>query len=460
MVFTAIALVAMLGITSMVIDLGMLFGQRRFMQNGADAAALAAAQMLGNSVSPYSVNGPWPQNIPNFFGVTDGDVYQKALNIAQKNQNPGITGRTSNFAVKVEYCVAVDNSHYLVDQPGCPSPNSWRLSQGGTNPTARVPDGAYKVRVTVSSTLSTFFGVVVGKSTTDATGQGIAVILGVCPQTVVTGNVFPYTLWDQQNFGTTDPNTLFQLWSSNPPAPRNADNSWKNILDFTPANKWCNGLSPDYPWAVDPTFAAMVPVGTNCAAGGGFTGTDNSWNRSLYTQDARGGCYVGNDLNPQDIATWASTGYMGTLAVGMKMPVFTQTGDQGNNIALAIYGKNGVPACSGTYFFNGVTAVDPDHPLWGVYRDIKVFTYNLRPGDQNFYASNLNTKVWGDFGGGFNKMGRVTLIRILNFRLYSNYDPSNSEIWGKVVGTLVPPDQNPPLCGGPGIYGNVVHLGS
>ncbi|HET7038077.1 MAG TPA: pilus assembly protein TadG-related protein, partial [Thermomicrobiaceae bacterium] len=433
MVFTAIALVAMLGITSLVIDLGFTFGQRRFMQNGADAAALAAAQMLGNSVSPYSVNGPWPQNIPNFFGVTDGDVYQKALSIAQKNRNPGLTTRTTSFTVKVEYCVAIDNSHYLVDQPGCPSPNSWVLSQGATNPAARVPDGTYKVRVTVSSTLTTLFGGVVGKSTTSTSAQASAVILGVCPQTVATGNVFPYTLWDHQDFGTANANTLFQLWSSNPPAPRNADNSWKNILDFTPANKWCDGVSPDYPWAVDPTFAGMVPVGTSCAAGGGFTGTDNSWNRSQYTPDARGGCYVGNDQNPQDIATWASTGYQGTLAVGMKMPLYTQTGDQGNNIALAIYGKNGVPACSGTYFFNGVTATDPDHDSpsgsandWGVYRDVLVFTYDLPAADNDFTTANLNTKVWGN-GGNFNKQGRVTLMRILNVRIYSKYTTSNSE---------------------------------
>ncbi len=463
MAFAALAMVVLIGMVSLVIDIGFTVGQRRFMQNGSDAAALAVARRLAENVSPYPTSESWPQGIPHFFNVSDAAVRATALDIAEQNQNPGITGRTTSFTVTVEYCVAASDSSYST-AAGCPSPNSWVAS-----PTAsgRVPDGTYKVRVTVESTITTLFGRVIGHERTTTNGQAIAVIRGVCPETVAEGNSWPFTLWDQQDFGT-DPDDLFMLWgSANPPAPSGADNNWKNVIDLSPERRWCDGVPDDYEWAQGPNMAAMVPLGTNCTPNPAdptknFAGTSTTWNRGLYVEDSRGGCYTGDSINPDNLATWTAGTYSGTLAVGMKVPLYDQTGDGGNNVSSAIFGPS--DPCTGSYFFQGVTAVDPDHPEWGRYRDVVVFTYDIPTGQGgHFYkltGGPAATPLWNDNSSG-SKMGRVTLMRILHFRIYESYDPAASRIYGRVVSPVFPPSDNPPLCGsGPGIYGNVVQLGS
>jgi hypothetical protein len=147
----------------------------------------------------------------------------------------------------------------------------------------------------------------------------------------------------------------------------------------------------------------------------------------------------------------------------MKVPLFPKPGDGGNNVSSGIYGP-AANSCSGTYFFSSGTGVDPAHTGWGVYKDVVVFTFDIPSGvGGHFY--NLNTKQWGDSSQGNNKMGRATLMRILHFRIYSNYDPARSRVYGRVVSPVFPPDYNPVGCPafgtlGPGIYGNVVRLGA
>jgi Flp pilus assembly protein TadG len=461
--FAALAMVALIGVVSLVFDIGFTVGQRRFMQNGADAAALAVARQLADSVSPYPASGPWPQGIPHYFNVSDAAVRATGADIAERNQNPGITGRTTNFTVTIEYCVAASDSTYSI-AAGCPSPNSWVSSP---TPSGQVPDGTYKVRVTVTSTITTFFGSVIGHDSTTTNGQAIAVIRGVCPETVADGGAWAFTLWDQQDFGT-DPDALFMLWgSANPPAPPGADANWKNVIDLSPESRWCDGVPADYAWAQDPTMAGLVPEGIYCTpdltnTSNNFAGEDVTWNRGAYSEDPRGSCYTGDSINPDNLATWTSSNFGGTLAVGMKVPLYPQSGDGGNNVSSAIYGPSGDP-CSGTYFFEGVTAVDPAHPGWGRYRDVVVFTYDVPTGQGgHFYklTGNASTPVWTDDTAG-HRMGRVTLMRMLHFRIYENYDPAASRVYGRVVSPVFPPGDNFPLCGsGPGIYGNVVQLGA
>ena len=467
MVFTAIALVAMLAIATLVIDLGFDEGQRRFMQNGADAAALAAANFLANNVSPLPAGSAFAQ----FFGVTDAQVYQQAYNTAYSNQNPGITGRTTSFAVKLEYCVAANSSSYSI-APGCPSPNSWVTSTD--NPAGdSVPHGTYKVRVTVTSTISTLFGRVIGVNSTTTLGQAIAVIQGVCPQTTATGNIWPFTLWNQQNFGT-DYNTLYELWGSTAPSPPFAGN-WQNVLDLTPAARWCDGntstTDADYSYLNRPggTLSPQAFPSTDGAQGsvtcnnGGtpFAGQDTTWYRDGFAEDPS---YPGYDTNVPDLGIWAACTFQGTLRVrqgatpGNKIPTYVdanpaQTGNGGNNVAQGIYGPGTYTCPNGTtYFFQGDTQIDPAHPSWGPYRDIVVFTYD----NPEYWHKSQN--AWTTNG---NSPDRVELMRILPFRIYENYSTAGSRIYGKVVSPAVPPGSNPPTCGfGPDIYGNVASLGS
>ncbi len=470
MVITALILTVLIGMLALVIDIGFAAGQRRFMQNGADAAALAVADLLSSSVSPYPKGGTWPHGIPNYFNVSDATAQAKALEIADKNRNPGLTGRTTNFSVTVEYCVAANDNSFAPQTAGCPSPNHWVT---GPQSNGFVPDGAYKVRVTVNSTISTIFGGAIGKSSTDSVGQATAVILGACPQVVATGNIWPVTLWNQQDFGAEPPNSpgarfdssyMFQLWSANAPRPKDAPNNWKNVLDLSPSSVWCDSNPDDYSWAIDPSNAGMVPTGTTCTAtskkNGTTTwpGTDTSWNRDLYAADSRGSCFTGSVAFPDDISTWLSGMFSGTLAVGMKVPIFEKGGNEGNNISEAITGKHGGVGCGDTYFFDGVNTVDPNHPNWGIYRDVTVFTYDV----SNDY---VGTNQWVS-NGKKNGLGRITLMQILNVRIYKDYStPNSSEVLGLVISPTFPPDYTPQNCPafgtyGPGIYGNVVRLGA
>lgn len=469
LVITALLLTTFIGIMTLVIDVGLVAGQRRFMQNGADAAALAAARRLAGSVSPYPASPPRP--IPHFFGVSDAAVRAEAFDIASQNQNAGVTGRTTSFTVLVEYCVAANDSSYNF-APDCPSPNSWVAGPTGDG---RVPDGAYKVRVTVASTITNVFGGAVGLTDSNVAATATAVIHGVCPQVVATGNIWPFTLWDQQDFGTV-PSQLYQLWGSTAPSPPFAG-AWQNVLDLTPARKWCDGNpsvnNPDYKW----TYPAMIPdldqgAAVNCSdptapldPTKNFAGTDTTWYRDGYAEDPRGGCYVGSDRSNPDLAIWAATTFQGSLRVrqggtpGNKMPTYQdaqpgQGGNGGQNVATGIYGP-GPGSCATTFFFQNQTAIDPDYPQWGPYREVVVFTYD----NPEYWTTNSNS--WSTNRSG--APGRVELIRILHFRIYQNYDTANSRIWGRVVSPVFPPSYDPAGCPidtlGPGIYGNIVRLG-
>lgn len=477
MVLTALLLVVLLGMVALVIDVGFAAGQRRFMQNGADAAALAAAHLLAESISPYPTGGG-PSGIPQYFDVNQGAVAAVAMQIAKANQNPGVLGRTSDFYVTVEYCVAANDNSYAPQTPGCPSPNSWVTGSSDPSSAATVPDGTYKVRVTTHSTLATVFGRVIGQSTTNSVAQGIAVILGVCPQLTVTGNIWPFTLWDGLDFGTP-PGTLYELWGPNAPNPF-PNGAWKSVLDFTPAPLWCNGstsaTNPDYAWK----YPAMIPnedqgAPVNCSdptaptdPTKNFTGTDPTWYRDGYSQDSRGGCFVGNDLIKQDPATWAATTYQGTVrvhdfvsgATGNKVPTFhneqpANNGDVGQNIAAGIWGGSTLPCVGTNYFFQQISGTDQ----FGPYRSVVVLTWD----HAEFWDSHTNT--WSTSG---NAPDRVELMRVLHFRIYPNYgssNPNNASIYGRVVSPDFPPGYPPADCPnfgkmGPGIYGNVVRLGA
>jgi hypothetical protein len=410
LVITALLLTVLIGMLALVVDIGFAAGQRRFMQNGADAAALAAADLLSGAVLPYPdpFNPPWPQNIPSYFGATDAQVYAKAMNIATQNQNSRLSNGTSP-TVLVEYCVAANSTSYRPQIPGCTQSDDPRNAAGNhwvtnTNSSAnRPPDGTYKVRVTVSSTISTTFGRVIGQNSTNSSAVGVAVILGVCEQSLSNGNTMPFTLWNGQSLGVPPDQfftgNLFQLWSSNPPAPSNGDSNWKNVLDLSPATVWCDGVSTDYEWAVKSSFAGMVPAGTACTPNPGdptknFTGTDTSWNRGAFQPDSRGGVCTGSATNPDDVYMWISAGFNGTVGVGMKVPTYMHRGDNGQNIADAIWG-NTPNACNGRYFFQGVTAVDPLHPTWGVYRDVTVFTYDVPRATTTSTRSTATTSAAG-----------------------------------------------------------------
>ncbi len=462
MVISALLMTVFMGMLALTVDIGFLAGQRRFMQNGADAGSLAAARLLAGSVSPRA-DCNTSTTICTFFTTNDAAVRDQVTDIARRNQNTGLTARTTNFTVLIQYCVATapGNYDYSASNNNCQAAgNSWVAS-----PTAngRVPDGAYKVRVTTSSTITTLFGTAAGWQAQEATSaNAVALIMGVCEPRTASGKILPFTLWDRQDFGSTY-GTLYELWGSTAPSPSFAG-SWQNMIDLTPANRWCDNdaAHPDYKWL----YPAMIPSGVQCnhpdpnvAGSTSFTGTDTSWNRAGYAPDPRS-CYTGQVESSPDLANWAAGGYNGTLAVGNKVPTYqdaqpAQGGNGGANVAQGIYGSPTAPPCTGGQFFfsnpDGPRDPNPDFAAWGPYKDVLVFTYD----DPEYWKTSSNTWTTARSGGA---PGRVTVKRILNFRIYRDYTSANSRIYGRVVSPVFPP--NTATCGGPNFFGNIVRAGS
>ncbi|HSH79423.1 MAG TPA: pilus assembly protein TadG-related protein [Herpetosiphonaceae bacterium] len=448
-VMSALMMTVFMGMLALTIDIGFLAGQRRFMQNGADAGALAAARLLSNSVTLQQNASTKP--FPTFYAIDDASVRARATDLAQRNQNVGVTTRTTNFSVLLQYCVAPNKTSY--DYQNCPN---WVAS-----PTAdgQVPNGTYMVRVTASSTITTLFAPAAGMSSqTSTTGNAVAMVLGACPLDTASGKLWPFTVKDTADMGTSY-NTLYPLWNAG------TGGSWKNVLDLTDPSKWCNGSSPDYAWAavvnttITPNRMKLVPPSVQCA-NTGLWGGDSSWNLGEFVPDPRA-CYVGNDNMDPDIANWAGGAFNGTLKTGMKLPTYKDAptaggGSLGANIAKGIYGSP-TPSDCGTYFFadpDGLADPNPAYAAWGPYKDVVIFTWG------NPETWNSGTNTWqscpGSCSGGPN---RVQLIHLYNFRIYKNYTTSNSEIWGRIIGKALPPDTTVPTCGGPSIHGNIVRMG-
>jgi hypothetical protein len=179
----ALLMTLVFGMVAVVIDLGLLFSQRRFDQNGADAASLAVVRKLASNV----VLG---DGSTVYFDSDEREVYELAryyaglplsqevaglplpsspptkLSDAQstvpegRNQSAGLTSR-NRLAVTVEYkgteeyptrwCYSMAGPEPL-RSPGVPwcQPNGTRVPLPST-------DEPFRVRVTVSSTTEGFF---------------------------------------------------------------------------------------------------------------------------------------------------------------------------------------------------------------------------------------------------------------------------------------------------------------
>ena len=83
LVILVVALVALLGFTSLAIDLGMVYSDRRYAQNVADAAAIAGAQAAAQTIEGLNiVNYQWNCGVVN---ANTGAGYTAAINRAAVN---------------------------------------------------------------------------------------------------------------------------------------------------------------------------------------------------------------------------------------------------------------------------------------------------------------------------------------------------------------------------------------
>ena len=480
----AILIIVLFAITALVIDMGFLFGQRRYDQNGADAAALAAARLLAVSVSPLSGGG-------TYFALPEAEVYAEALAYVAPNQNTDLNARNA-FVITLEYWDG-DPSHAWCHSPSSPAPpRSPAVSPctlyvrdiaGVTISMPPLPAAGYpfRVRVTVSSTTEPLFapaGDIAGSTQTLQTDPDKAACLKIgtspeshstCAQAIAAvrgsseaagvGPVLPVTTGDcaiGDNVGG-----LFQLWGSNPEGCGYNINPWKNMIDLSSEDTWCSDASggstpdPDYKYfkLLPSTTSPSSMVRAACD-------TDDSWDRHGFREDET---MTFTGQTDRDVPILIARGFRGTIRAdyfdGNKVPTYVdanpaQGANLGQNIAAGFYcGSSGVGPdwCdttinpTGTYFFAqnqlGMPWYhDPDNPTT-VCSDM--YTRNFGLG-----CRDAAVPTWGDDikdssnkgvdwaaglasgGTGWNHSGgggpdRVRLVRILVMRIYCQYTAPN-----------------------------------
>ena len=493
LVIVALLMTAFVGMLALTLDVGLLVTQRRFDQNAADAAALAASRMLAESLSPMGTSGPL------YFTWPDADVYREVRRYAGLdpatssgvptgvNRAAGIASRTV-LAVTLEYWNGASNSAWCYSPSGEAPPRAPAVPRctgttvgGIVHPPLPAADRPYHVRVTVSSTTNALFAGVIGRNAlTPPTAQdgetpaclrpAAAVGNTSCAHAVATvagstaavapSPVIPMTTGDCQIAG---PSTAFlELWGANPSGCGADLGSWKNYLDFSTEAVWCSGgnQNPDYNYIKLMPPGAHVP-GSACQ----YETPDLTWTRTGFQPDPR---WPGHNDPQLDLAYWIAAGFGGavraSVADGNRMPTYQELpqaggGNLGQNVAQGFYCGAGVTATScptsvnpaGTYFFAknqpGYHDVCPDP--WGQRtgagcRDTTVATW-IQPE----WMNQAGTAWLSSAQGG---PARVRLARLLTFRLYCDHNAaglctqppssvvgsaSNSSVWGRTVSSLI-----------------------
>ena len=405
----AILLVVLVGVTALVVDLGFQFGQKRYDQNGADAAALAAARKLAASADVRS----GAEDV--YFLVNDSRVYDEVLEYVISNQNSKVA-EADDLVVTLEYA---------------PTPGAWCLSPAvvARYPTIAFPgpvctlqtvttatglvftvppfpsaDDPYRVRVNVSSTVDPVFfqafkSLIAGPGASPggapagcyrAPGAGPD-DLTTCARAVAAvrsttefagmGPLLPVTRGNCDLNSTTE-GMIHALMGPHNAADCGFDNlnPWKNVLDFSPAEFWDDGEDYDY------KFANLLPT----------PGNDKGWNRDgdngRYKPDTT--VWPATGEMRHDFLGWVAFGFHGTIVPdnpdhndgsandrdGVKLPTYVTThpdvGNQlGNLIADGFYcsGKGEKLGCdtdinpSGQYYFSQAFSEnrDPTDPFYG-----------------------------------------------------------------------------------------------
>lgn len=514
----AVLLLAMVTMLALVVDLGLLFTQRRFDQNGADAAALAAARLLGDSLSPVSTGAGLQ------FGVTDAAVYAEARRYAGLdpvstsagptgiNRSAGLTGRSA-LAVTLEYAIAGTWCY----SPAGPAPQRdpavppciLPIVAAQAYPPLPAALQPYRVRVTVSSTTTGFFAGVIGTDDAappPAEDEGTPACLPVsgaagfvtCAQAVAairgttvaqsSAPIIPVTTADCQ-IAPAVPGTFFQLWGGSTNGCGLDVSPWNSLLDFTAESHWCNTLKgnddPDY------RYTNLLPPGAQVASGPcQYETPDPTWDRGGYAADTE---HPGRNEIKEDVPFWVAKGFRGAIRTGYsdgnRFPTYVHLqsspgGVLGQNIAAGFYCSSSgatANACAtsvnpaGTYFFAqnqaGYHDVCPDR--WGQEfgvgcRDAAVITWVQA---QWVVGVQQGGTAWSDApmpGGG---PARVRAARLVTFRLYCGHagglcteppkavvgNAANSSVWGRVVSPLIA-GPCPTCTTGPTLLGNKVSL--
>ncbi|HEY64583.1 MAG TPA: hypothetical protein G4O02_08425 [Caldilineae bacterium] len=158
LVITALAMIALLGMTALIIDGGYAYAQHRRMQNAADLATLAGARALGLGLSEWEIE----QEISYYAQANGADTF----------------------------------SYYFIDANGQPV-GSLSAARG--------------VAVTTQHTFDTFLAAIIGKDRITVAADSKATLYGIGE----TNNLLPIAV-HEDNF---EYEMVYELWDNNHEAP-------------------------------------------------------------------------------------------------------------------------------------------------------------------------------------------------------------------------------------------------
>lgn len=414
---------------ALAIDLGFAYSGRRFMQNSADAAAMAAARELALNVT----------NVDGQVGyvTTDGKVRSIVLEYVQDNQGFDHAGATLRTP-KIEYLDV--NGNVL-----------------GTSPTVgdKVPYNSAMLRVSAGVEYNALFARFINSSHSQlkASARATARISPVNKPSSAPGPTWPLTRWNSgiltHDDGDACPAPL-EFWDSNPPSP-GGTGDWKMLVWLGRASARVKPPDATYQHTQllreyeDPPVGPYPYFSTGPAD---LSGNDvatqmeywltNGWNGKLNK-----GAYLSPAPSADDEpavgagGNWQSFNTAGTY--GDKGE--TVGGNLGNNVSSSLK----------TFVQNHVIGNDP---CGGDYTIVNIYLWDTN-----------TTEQWKTTGGpprfvtGGSSIDRVSFADWKPFKFYTGTASftSASEVRGYPLSPVL--DDVPPGVGPPSTTeGNTVHL--
>jgi hypothetical protein len=233
LVIFAVASVAFVLLLALTIDVGYGFFQRREAQNVSDLAALAGAQVIGQSELDLGKHGA--------TSLRDTDVVTAVDHVVQQNVGTCVRGVSSSPSVPCGYLASyVDKNRQPIAGYG----------SGGT-----IPSAARGVQVTTSRAWRAFFAGVAGMPdwAAAATAKAMAVQR---VNVAAAGQLLPIALWQDFRF---DSRGLLQVTEDTRAAPGPGNFGWidwSNTANNSAADLAASVCAPSnpphvLPWTVD-----------------------------------------------------------------------------------------------------------------------------------------------------------------------------------------------------------------
>jgi hypothetical protein len=315
LVLFTLMVVVFVGFCALVVDVGRVYAERRYMQNGADAGALAATGLVAASLMPCDDNASGVCS-----GVTMNEVVQRAR--AEVNANASLLANAVPYTAPIDVVVRYARYDFAAGRCG----TTWATMPATS---ASVFGDTCKLRVEATSHWTTWFplGVVADFNTRGAAAGANATGMIVGDETLqARGDVWPMTRRRSnmdpalQTPSSANPTPFWYSQSGNDDA---GGANWKGQISLALNSKispWSTTAAPrNQPLEGSRLFLAEKDDGWNGGRWFGLalpnlsTHGGGAWDTRANNPSV--GSNFAVDDNFVDLGNWFAYGYRGTISV-------------------------------------------------------------------------------------------------------------------------------------------------